>query len=79
MSSPFEENDGSYRVLRNDEQQFSLWPTSVDVPAGWEVALNEANRQDCLAYVEENWTDMRPASLRSAMASPPGAPSVIES
>ena len=79
MSSPFEENDGIYRVLRNEEEQYSLWPATVDVPPGWQVALDGANRQDCLAFIEENWTDMRPGSLRSAMASTTGAHSATES
>ncbi|MEZ3179515.1 MbtH family protein [Streptomyces pimonensis] len=79
MSSPFEENDGSYRVLRNDEEQYSVWPVSVDVPAGWQIALNDANRQDCLAFIEDNWPDMRPRSLRWAMAPTTGAHSGIES
>ncbi|MFF0782800.1 MbtH family protein [Streptomyces sp. NPDC003720] len=79
MSSPFEENDGSYHVLLNDEEQYSLWPASLGVPAGWRIALNEANRQDCLAFIEENWSDMRPRSLRSAMKSTTGTCSAVES
>ncbi len=55
-------------VLVNDEDQHSLWPTFVDVPAGWRVVFGESTRADCLAYVEENWTDLRPRSLREAMA-----------
>ena len=52
----------------NDEDRHSLWPTFADVPAGWRVVFGEATRADCLAYVEDNWTDMRPRSLREAMA-----------
>jgi MbtH-like protein len=44
------------------------WPTFADIPAGWRVVFGESTRADCLAYVEENWTDMRPRSLREAMA-----------
>ncbi|MFJ3720650.1 MbtH family protein [Streptomyces sp. NPDC090057] len=79
MSSPFEENDGSYHVLLNDEEQYSLWPASLDVPAGWRIALNDASRQDCLAFIEENWSDMRPRSLRSAMTSTTDTRSAVES
>ncbi|WP_406725053.1 MbtH family protein [Streptomyces sp. GD-15H] len=70
MSNPFEEADGIYRVLRNHEEQYSLWPGTLDVPPGWDVALKAANRQRCLEFIEEHWTDMRPVSLREAMTSP---------
>ncbi|WP_323136135.1 MbtH family protein [Streptomyces sp. NBC_01481] len=63
MSNPFETPDGTFLVLVNDEGQHSLWPAFVEVPAGWTVALAETDRQTCLAYVEEHWTDMRPLSL----------------
>jgi MbtH protein len=55
-------------VLVNDEDQHSLWLSFVDIPAGWRVEFGESTRADCLAYVEEQWTDMRPRSLREAMA-----------
>ncbi|MFF3326333.1 MbtH family protein [Streptomyces sp. NPDC002889] len=63
MSNPFENPDGTYLVLVNDEGQHSLWPSFAEVPAGWTVAAAETDRQSCLAYVEEHWTDMRPLSL----------------
>ncbi|AQA04551.1 MbtH family protein [Mycobacterium sp. MS1601] len=68
-SNPFDDEDGTFYVLVNDEEQHSLWPTFADVPAGWTVAFGAANRSDCLAYVEENWTDMRPLSLRRSLQS----------
>jgi len=67
-TNPFDDEDGSFYVLVNDEDQHSLWPTFTGVPAGWRIVFGEAARADCLAYVEENWTDMRPRSLREAMA-----------
>jgi MbtH protein len=67
-TNPFDDDNGTFLVLVNDEDQYSLWPTFVDVPAGWRVAFGESTRADCLAYVEEHWTDMRPRSLREAMA-----------
>jgi MbtH protein len=67
-TNPFDDDDGTFYVLANDEEQFSLWPTFVDVPAGWRVVFGADTRANCLAYVEENWTDMRPKSLREAMA-----------
>lgn len=68
MTNPFEDPDGRYFVLINDEAQYSLWPTFAEVPAGWRVVHDEDTRDACLAYVEENWTDMRPRSLVEAMA-----------
>jgi MbtH protein len=63
MSNPFDNADGTFTVLVNDEGQHSLWPEFADVPAGWKVAHGPADRQSCLDYVEQNWTDMRPNSL----------------
>ncbi|MGC4891696.1 MbtH family protein [Micromonospora sp. DT227] len=68
MTNPFEDPDGRFVVLVNDEDQHSLWPTFADVPAGWRVVHGEDTREACLAYVEEHWTDMRPRSLVEAMA-----------
>jgi MbtH protein len=62
-TNPFEDSDGRYVVLVNDEGQHSLWPTFAEVPAGWTRVHGEATRQECLAYVEANWTDLRPKSL----------------
>ncbi|GHF98817.1 MULTISPECIES: MbtH family protein [Amycolatopsis] len=66
--NPFDDDNGEFFVLVNDEGQHSLWPTFVDVPAGWQVKFGPAARAESLAYVEENWTDMRPRSLQEAMA-----------
>ncbi|MEU6133167.1 MbtH family protein [Saccharopolyspora sp. NPDC047091] len=62
-TNPFEDPDGTYLVLVNDEGQHSLWPAFAEVPAGWTVALEETDRQSAVDYVNENWTDMRPKSL----------------
>ncbi|WP_030565073.1 MbtH family protein [Streptomyces aureocirculatus] len=67
-TNPFDDETGRFHVLVNDEEQFSLWPAFAEVPAGWRVALGEATRQQALAYVEENWTDLRPRSLRVTLA-----------
>ncbi|MEV7969458.1 MbtH family protein [Sphaerisporangium sp. NPDC088356] len=63
MSNPFENPDGVYSVLINPEGQHSLWPDFAEVPAGWTVVHGPGNRQECLEYIETNWTDMRPKSL----------------
>lgn len=67
MSNPFEDPEGVYSVLVNDENQHSLWPDFVDVPAGWRAVHGPASRQSCLEYVETHWTDMRPRSLAESM------------
>ncbi|MEW2399663.1 MbtH family protein [Streptomyces sp. NPDC046862] len=67
MSNPFEDPEGVYSVLVNDENQHSLWPDFVDVPAGWRVVHGPASRHSCLEYVETHWTDMRPRSLAESM------------
>ncbi|GAB3738570.1 mycobactin NRPS accessory protein MbtH [Amycolatopsis oliviviridis] len=63
MSNPFDNEDGSFYVLVNDEGQHSLWPAFAEVPAGWTRVHGETSRKECLAYVEEHWTDLRPKSL----------------
>ncbi len=62
-TNPFDDEDGVFRVLVNDEGQHSLWPAAIAVPDGWVVVHDDDSRASCLAYVEENWTDMRPKSL----------------
>jgi MbtH protein len=65
-TNPFEDENAEYLVLVNDEEQHSLWPADIEVPAGWRIAQGAASREQSLSYVEEHWTDMRPASLRLA-------------
>jgi MbtH protein len=60
----------AYRVVVNDEEQFSIWPAHKENPAGWHDAGKTAGKEECLAYIEEVWTDMRPRSTREAAASP---------
>jgi MbtH protein len=67
MTNPFENPDGVYLVLVNDENQHSLWPEFAEVPAGWQVVHGPESRQSCLDYVERSWTDMRPKSLVEAL------------
>ncbi|MFJ9343613.1 MbtH family protein [Streptomyces sp. NPDC101733] len=67
-TNPFDDEDGRFFVVVNDEDHHSLWPAFAEVPAGWRVVFGEAARAECLAYVEKNWTDLRPKSLREAMA-----------
>ncbi|WP_329214004.1 MbtH family protein [Streptomyces sp. NBC_01485] len=67
MANPFDDENGVFRVLVNDEGQYSLWPDFAPVPAGWSSVHGPDTRAACLAYVERHWTDMRPRSLAEAM------------
>ncbi len=57
-----------FYVVRNHEEQFSIWPAGKPVPAGWVSVGDPAPKEECLATIDEIWTDMRPASLRASMA-----------
>jgi MbtH protein len=73
VPNPFDDPDGRFLVLVNDEGQHSLWPVFADVPAGWTVVFGEtedgagADRAAALEFVEQHWTDMRPRSLAERM------------
>jgi MbtH protein len=68
MTNPFEDENGVFHVLINDEGQYSLWPAFKEVPAGWTIAHKSDTRSVCLQFVEQNWKDMRPRSLIERMA-----------
>lgn len=57
-----------YKVVVNHEEQYSIWAADRENPLGWNNAGKQGTKQDCLAYIEEVWTDMRPLSLRQKMA-----------
>lgn len=56
-----------YAVVINHEEQYSIWFADREVPRGWKPVGFEGTKQECLAYIEEVWTDMRPLSLRRRM------------
>ena len=56
------------KVVVNHEEQYSLWPSYRENPPGWRDAGKSGSKEECLAYVKEVWTDMRPLSLRQKMA-----------
>jgi len=62
-TNPFEDDDADYIVLKNDEWQYSMWPASIAIPAGWSAVGPQGKRAECLAYIETTWTDMRPKSV----------------
>ena len=57
-----------FMVLINDEGQHSLWPSALAIPSGWRQIGPVGPKAECLAFVEANWTDMRPISLQHDMA-----------
>tara|TARA_R110000787_G_scaffold138484_1_gene252115 strand:+ start:14692 stop:14913 length:222 start_codon:yes stop_codon:yes gene_type:complete len=65
--NPFDDEDGNFFVLINEEKQYSLWPEHLDVPAGWQRVGPHGDKAICMAWVDEAWTDMRPESLRRQM------------
>ena len=67
MNRHDEEDNTIYKVLVNHEQQYSIWPVSREVPLGWHDAGTSGVKQECLEYIKEVWTDMRPLSLRKKM------------
>jgi MbtH protein len=66
------EDTTDYVVVLNHEEQYSIWPAGKTIPAGWREAGKRGKKADCLAYVAEVWTDMRPLSLRQKMAKDSG-------
>jgi MbtH protein len=56
-----------FAVVVNDEEQYSIWAAGQDPPAGWRRAGFTGAKADCLAHIDQVWTDMRPRSLRVAM------------
>jgi MbtH protein len=58
------EDEQTYTVVLNDEEQYSIWPAARELPGGWRAAPMEGTREECCAYIEEIWTDMRPLSVR---------------
>jgi len=69
MANPFEQADCSFLVLRNDEEQYSLWPAFAAVPEGWCKVLGPASREESIEYINLHWIDMRPRSLVASVTS----------
>src|SRR5205085_6610912 len=67
MSTDEREDNTIYKVVVNHEEQYSIWPADRENALGWSDAGKTGTKQECLAYIEEVWTDMRPLSLRKKM------------
>ncbi len=67
MNGEKKEDTRIYKVVVNHEQQYSIWPADRENALGWQDAGKSGTKEDCLAYINEVWTDMRPLSLRKKM------------
>ena len=57
-----------FNVVMNHEEQYSIWPDYKDLPRGWTAVGKKGTKRECLDYIDQVWTDMRPLSLRQQMA-----------
>ena len=73
MSSEDREDKTIYKVVMNHEEQYSIWPADRENALGWNDAGKQGPKEDCLAYIKEVWTDMRPLSLRKRMEEAAGS------
>lgn len=64
----FGDDNTIFDVVINAEEQYSYWPSYKPIPEGWTAVGKQGLKADCQAYIEEHWTDMRPKSLRDALA-----------
>lgn len=62
------DDNRTYKVVLNHEEQYSIWPAERENALGWNDAGKQGTKEECLAYIKEVWTDMRPLSLRRQMA-----------
>jgi len=67
MNMDEKEDNTIYKVVVNHEEQYSIWPADRENPLGWRDAGKSGTKAECLAYIKEVWTDMRPLSLRKRM------------
>lgn len=67
MSNAQNEDTTVYKVVVNHEEQYSIWPAERENPLGWRDAGRTGSKAECLEYIKEVWTDMRPLSLRRQM------------
>lgn len=67
MSTEQTEYKTVYKVVVNHEEQYSIWPEYKELPLGWEATGKSGDKDECLEYIREVWTDMRPLSLRQQM------------
>jgi MbtH protein len=64
MRTDEQEDTAIYKVVVNSEEEYSIWPVERENPLGWREVGKSGSRAECLAYIKEVWTDMRPLSIR---------------
>jgi MbtH protein len=79
MTSDERQDTTIYKVVVNHEDRYSIWPADRENPLGWSDAGNSGTKEECLAYIKEVWTDMRPLSLRKKMEEAAEAQSSVQS
>jgi len=67
LNNSDKEDSTIYKAVANHEEQYSIWPDYKEIPRGWKYAGKTGSKPECLAYIKEVWTDMRPLSLRKKM------------
>jgi MbtH protein len=67
MTRDDREDTTIYKVVVNDEEQYSIWPADRESPLGWRDGGKSGPKAECLEYIKTVWTDMRPLSLRKSM------------
>jgi MbtH protein len=67
MNREEREESSIYKVVVNDEEQYSIWPADRENALGWRGVGKSGTKAECLAYIKEVWSDMRPLSLRKQM------------
>ena len=73
MSAESDDREPVFKVVVNDEEQYSIWLADRSTPAGWREVGKQGTKAECLSYIDQAWTDMRPLSLRKRMESDSGA------
>ncbi|MDI1443044.1 MbtH family protein [Polyangium sp. 6x1] len=66
-TSVLDDDNSNFIVVANHEEQYSIWPVEREIPAGWRAVGKTGKKSECLEYIEQVWTDMRPLSLRKQM------------
>lgn len=67
MNSGKQEGTEIYKVIVNGEEQYSIWPADREIPSGWKDAGKDGTKEECLVFIKDVWTDMRPLSVRKKM------------
>jgi MbtH protein len=70
MFSDAGDQGAAFKVVMNHEEQYSLWPSDREAPAGWRESGQTGTKEECLSYIESVWTDMRPLSVRKRLGAP---------